>query len=800
MRADLPYPHSFPTEEETAFLRMALASDDAFPALWEKWKDSVDWYQIDFATAKLLSFFYPRLQALGIRDDFTERIKGVHKSAWAKNQLFLHAAKEIAEICRQEGIPVLMLKGIPLLLEVYRDSGSRSLGDADILIHPEDGKRLTDILLARGWHFGKEWAAERNNPSPSVYKIVKATELLNDRGIGIDVHYNIFAADHGMRVHDVLLLRDMPSLAFPEYFWKHAVPLRLNNVSCLRLSNEDTLIHLIVHGAEGNTYRGFRWVLDTILLMQRMEIDWRLLLEHAREFGYVVELKLAFSYLTEHFDVPVPAPFLRELVALPVKKEEVRKYYEIANIEHTKRLKLLGNVPLLWYAYWKYEPQAFFLKKLYAFPQYVRAAWGLGGNREIFGFAIKHYRRKIEGRYPDLFKGARSVFRDSTYTVAGKALSFAASFAVVTALARFVPREVIGSYNYVIAALAIIGITTLPGMNDALTRAVGRGHDGSVHRMMQYRLLWGMAGSLIAAGIGVITWINGDTVLGTTFLIAAPFVPIINTFVNFTMSFWQGKKQFGKSAVLGAIYYLGLAAITIPVVMYTQDLRLIVVGVLFAQALMGFSIYRSIVLSTKTQDPDSIKLGVHLTVMQACGILANNIDKIILWSLFGPAMLAVYTFASTPISKVYQLLPISTVALPYLSIRIFTKETKRDILQKTGLLFLISIPVTVFIILMAPTLYALLFPLYPDSVPYFQLLFLGVALSPIMLVRSALIAFKRTEALYITEVGMPAARIALMAIGAYAFGIYGLIGALLVMSLLNFGVTLGLFFRAKTVA
>ncbi len=794
MKANLPYPHSFPTKEETAFLQMALASDETFPTLWQKWKNSVDWYQIDFATAKLLSFFYRRLQALGIRDDFSDRIKGAHKSAWAKNQLFLHAAKEIAEICREAGIPILMLKGIPLVLEVYRDSGSRPLGDADILVHPEDGKRLTDILLTRGWHFGKEWAAEKNNPSQSVYKVVKATELLNNRGIGVDVHYNIFAADHGVRVRDVFLLKDLPSLAFPEYFWRHAVPLNLNGVPCLRLSNEDTLIHLIVHGSEGNTYRGFRWVLDTILLMQRMKIDWDQLLQHAKEFGYVVELKLAFSYLTEHFDVPVPAPFMQHLMALPVKKEEVQRYYEVANIEHTKRLKLLGNIPLLWYAYWKYEPGA----KLYEFPRYVRAAWGLASNRALFGFAAKHYRRKVEGRYPDLFKGVRGVFRDSTYTVAGKALSFAASFAVVTVLARFVPREVIGSYNYVIAALAIIGITTLPGMNDALTRAVGRGHDGSVRRMIRHRLLYGMVGSLIAAGIGVFTWVNGDMVLGATFLIAAPFVPIINTFVNFTMSFWQGKKKFGKSALLGAIYYLGLSAITIPVVMYTQDLRLIVAGVLLAQALMGFAIYRSIIEETHTIDPDSVKLGVHLTVMQACGILANNVDKIILWSLFGPAMLAVYAFAATPISKVYQMLPISTVALPYLSTRMFTKETKRDILQKTGLLFLLSIPLTALIILIAPPLYAILFPLYPDSVPYFQLLFLGVALSPIMLIRSALIAFKKTEALYITEVGMPAVRIVLMAVGAYVFGIYGLIGALLMMSVLNFSVTLGLFFRAKT--
>jgi len=800
MRHDLPYPKSFPTPKEAAFLKVAVASDAEFPSLWRQWKDSINWQGIDFATSKLLTYFYPRLRALGISDDFTERVKGVHKSTWVKNQLFLHAAKEIAEICHREKIPLLMLKGIPLISEVYKDSGSRPLGDADILVRPEDGKRLTELLLANDLRFAKEWAADRHNPAPSIYKIIKATELRSKIGIDVDVHYNIFAADHGMSLLSVFLLRDMPSLSYPDYFWQHAVPMELDGVPCLRLSNEDTLIHLIVHGSEGNTYRTFRWVLDSLLLIDRCNIDWDLVFEHAQKFGYVLDLRLAFSYLKEEFGAQIPDSIMDKLSGVPLRKGEIQKYYAVANIEHAKRFRGLGNIPLLWYAYWKFEPKRLFLTKLFGFPGYVRSTWGLTSNWQVFSFALHHYRRKLEAKDPEFFKNVRKAARDSAYVVGGKALSFLASFAVITVMARFVPREVIGSYNYVIAALAIVSIATLPGMNEALTRAIGRGYDASVGYMLRQRLLFGMIGSVLAVVIGAVTWLSGNPELGFVFFIASPFVPLTDTLSNFAVSYWQGKKRFDRSALIGAIYYVGLAAVSIPVLILSQNLVVIVTSILSAQALMGFLVYQSIGKHSGEPDADSAKLGVHLTAMQACGIFASNFDKILLWGLFGPATLAIYAFAATPVSKFYQMLPISILALPHLSAQTFTKETRNNILRNTALLFVLSIPGTAFVIWIAPTLYSVVFPLYPESIPYFQLLFLGAVLSPIAMLRSALVAFKQTKALYFLEVGIPLLRILLLAALALLFGIYGLIVGILLVSLVSAVITLILFLRTKTVS
>lgn len=284
------------------------------------------------------------------------------------------------------------------------------------------------------------------------------------------------------------------------------------------------------------------------------------------------------------------------------------------------------------------------------------------------------------------------------------------------------------------------------------------------------------------------------------FLIAAPFVPLTDTFSNLAVAFWQGKKQFGRSALTGAAYYLLLAVFSIPILILSDNLLVIVVCIFAAQALIGYVLYRSLKVEGKEVDTESVRLGTHLSIMQAFAIVAANADKILLWILFGPVMLAIYAIAATPVSKAYQMLPISILAIPHLSAQTFTEATRITVLKSTALLFLLSIPGTAFVIWLAPSFYQLFFPLYPESIPYFQLLFLGLALSPIMLLRSALVAFKKTRALYLLEAGMPFVRILLMFAFALFFGMYGLVIGVLLATLVGSVLTLVLFMRSKPVS
>jgi O-antigen/teichoic acid export membrane protein len=795
MQAELSYPKSFPNQKEINFLKLALADDKDFLLLWKKWKDSRDWYKIDPATSQLIPFIYLKLKKLSIEDEFTDRMRGAYKSTWAKNQFILNSTKEAIEVCHELNVPIMMLKGIPLLLEVYGDIGARSLGDADILVRPEHGNKIVNKMLDRGWHFYKDWAPEKHNQNTSIYKIIKSTELQNSKGVNLDLHYNIFASDHGMNTLSVFTLRDAHAITFRESLWKHTVSMNLGGLPATRLANEDILIHIMVHGAEGNTHRAFRWVLDSILIIEKLQIDWDILLSKIKEFRFVIEAQLAFQFIKQNFNTKIPADFLDKLSLLEITKEEKRKYYQITNTEHTNRLKILGNLPLLWYAYFKFEPEK---KNLSGFLNYLKKSWGLKSFSKIFSFTFYHYKRKFETKNANLLDGAKQAMRDSFYIVTGKALSFLASFAVITIMGRFLPREIAGSYNYVMAVLAIVSIFTLPGMNNALTRAIGRGYDGSVDVMIKKRMHFGLLGSLVAIIAGILSYVYGNPTLALTFIIASLFVPLTDTFSNFAINFWQGKKRFDRSATVGAIYYIGLAILSIPIFILTKNIILIVTGVLVVQTIMGLLVYSNIKKENTKVDQESVKLGMHLTIMQAFNILAINIDKVIVWALLGPSMVAVYTFAATPVSKANQMSPIGIISLPHLSNLTFTENVKRDILKKMYWLFYISIPLTLIIIILAPFLYKIFFPLYPESAYIFQLLFISMVFSPTLILKSALVAFQKTKELYITDVGLPSFRIVLMLLLAIKFGILGLVAGVLISSFLGFVVTLGIFLQAKT--
>lgn len=394
---------------------------------------------------------------------------------------------------------------------------------------------------------------------------------------------------------------------------------------------------------------------------------------------------------------------------------------------------------------------------------------------------------------------SKEAFSAGAYMIAGRGLAFLASLAVVTVMGTSIPREIAGSYTFVMATLTILSIATLPGMNGALSRAVAQGYEGSIRTIIRLRIRWGLVGSAGSLAIAAYYFLHGNMTLGFVFLVATPFIPLTDTFSSLTFAYWQGKKRFVNSALATTTYYCMLAALSVPIFLLTDNLLLIVLGILSSQAMAGFLVYQSVARRTGTIPASpSVKLGFHLTAMQAMHIFAGNIDRVIVWSLLGPAMTAVYTFASLPIMKAWQLVPIGIVSLPHLSTHTFTRQVKRTVIKKTFMLFAFTIPATIIGIILAPAIYRIFFPLYPDSVRYFQLLAVPLVFSPVLLLKSALTAFHKTRTLYVTEIANPILKITLMVVGGIAFGLEGIAYAAIISTCSDFIITCILFARSRT--
>ncbi len=390
----LPYPTSFPNTLEESFLKLITTSDADFVSAWEQWKTSHLLDDTPPAMAHLFPLIYVRMKSCGLEsDEYYPRIKGIYKSAWVKNRRIITAASEIITICTAEKIPVILLKGIPLLISAYQDFGARFLGDADILIHPEYAPRVVALMLEKGWR--QIAPVVTNIPQPaSLYTTMKSTTFANPYGIEIDIHWNILEVDYHTRLIDVFLLKPLPLFSFQKKFWDDAKPMTFENTSCLRFSNEDMLIHIIVHGSFGNEHRTIRWVTDALAIITNLSIDWNILINRAQQQGFLVEISVASHYLREKLGAPIPDSFFEKLDAIYLTPRIIKEYYSMSN--RTKRYMPFGNFPIIWYAYWKSEPRKNILHGLLRFPEYMRRCRGLERMSDIFVFIIKKYMNRIK--------------------------------------------------------------------------------------------------------------------------------------------------------------------------------------------------------------------------------------------------------------------------------------------------------------------------------------------------------------------------------------------------------------------
>lgn len=386
-----------------------------------------------------------------------------------------------------------------------------------------------------------------------------------------------------------------------------------------------------------------------------------------------------------------------------------------------------------------------------------------------------------------------TIAKNTTFIICGKIVTFALSFAFITGLANLTSKELAGSYAYVISILAITSITTLPGMATALTRSVARGHEGSIFPMMRLRIIWGSIGSFITALIGLFYFAKDAPILGWVFILAALLVSMTDTWSYLAFAFFQGKKEFKKSISLEVIYQALFSLPTLGILFITHNLIIIVISLLIFQTIAGILIYKTVHPANTSTDPESIKFGFHLTAIGALRTIAMNIDRVIIWHILGPVVVAIYTFASTPFNKLEQLVPIDMIALPDLSNKKLTLELRRTLFKRMLLLMLLVVPVIIIGIILTPFVFKILFPTFPESIPLFQLLLTCLIFTPFTLLKTGFTAWNKKRELYITETLSPIVRITLMIIFGYTWGIYGIIGAIALSRLIE-GIIISILF------
>ncbi len=367
-------------------------------------------------------------------------------------------------------------------------------------------------------------------------------------------------------------------------------------------------------------------------------------------------------------------------------------------------------------------------------------------------------------------------------------------FFLAIAFANLVPKEIYGTYQYILSVFAILGVFSLTGMNSAVIRAVSKGFEGTLNKSFWVQIKWGLITFFACLAIAVYYFAQGNQVLAISFLIVGSFSPLLNSANTFN-AFLNGKKDFKKIAQYNALSTVFSSLIILLTLLMTKNVILLILAYFFSNTLANVFFYVKtlrIFKPNENQDQETISYGKHLSLMNVISIIAYYLDGPLIFHFGGAAALAVYSMAVAPPEQIKVILKnISGLALPKFSEK-SGEEIKKTIVPKVMMLGAVIALIVIFYIIIAPLAYKLFFPKYLESVFYSQIYAISLIAAILLVPYAALQGQMAKKELYTYNIASSLVQIVLFLIFIYLWGILGAVLSRVISRFFNLGLSLWL--------
>ena len=199
---------------------------------------------------------------------------------------YLAETRRLCDLLQQAGVPVRVLKGVPLSQRIYADPSVRDVGDIDLLIAPGMEETADLILLADGLRRNDPEARLTPRRRRSWRRHGKDYTYRSARDdFEIDLHWRLFRNPH------------MPGNALSEDASEERV--RFGEMEFAVLPLDRTFLYLCVHGALDGWFR-FKSLADVAALWRGFSEEQRsALADQANESGILPEMAAALHLAQE---------------------------------------------------------------------------------------------------------------------------------------------------------------------------------------------------------------------------------------------------------------------------------------------------------------------------------------------------------------------------------------------------------------------------------------------------------------------------------------------------------------------
>lgn len=377
----------------------------------------------------------------------------------------------------------------------------------------------------------------------------------------------------------------------------------------------------------------------------------------------------------------------------------------------------------------------------------------------------------------------------------GHAIQTVLGLALLVAFANLIPKDVYGTYQFIISTIAIISSFTLTGMGAAITRSVAKGSEGSLRYGLRIQLLWSVGIIVISGILAGYYFLNNNPQVAYALLIAGACQPFITGF-GLYKSYLIGKQLFKESSIL-SIFQKTLPFLVILPTLYLTDNILIIIFVYFiSQSVSLFILYLIVIKRHRlpiTIEPELSSYSKHLSLMSGFAKISGHLDKVLIWHFLGAAPVAIYTLAQMPIYQLQSILQLShSLSFTKIAQREFS-TLKTVLVPKIRSFFYLVLLIVITYIIISPYIFKTFFANYPESLIYSQLIAISLLAVPRTLIEQALLAHERKRELYILSFTIPFTRIVLLILLLPFFGILGAIAAILITEVLNVALQWRLF-------
>ena len=234
-----------------------------------------------------------------------------HRKTLIDSLAAIATLREVETLLRSEGTPFILLKGGAYLADLYDDPGARAMTDVDILVRPDDARRVARRLARAGMvgemgrHYPEDCRFEMYRPGPSACRI--------------EIHWRLGVEDRVRFDQEAL--------------WSGAREAAIDGIPVRLLQREEAVVYHVWHAGDHYFGPGLKWALDLREMLRRWRPDPERVRCLAEERRASIALHLALTQLESLFPGEAPAALTRRTAPGAVRGALLRAFRSEAPAE-----------------------------------------------------------------------------------------------------------------------------------------------------------------------------------------------------------------------------------------------------------------------------------------------------------------------------------------------------------------------------------------------------------------------------------------------------------------------------------